>query len=233
MKKIRSILWGIRTGFLYCPVMFFCFFSLIIKGKFTLQLEIKKAFEHNNCSCFHLSTEHHGELFGAGFVFADGYENEYTINLECEKCIDFLQRIMVYIDNISKDDIILVGQSRLIPYDICTQTFIRSATFLEGIKPDIAIVVINPYVDSSDYIEDTIHALKSIYKCRTIALAYSDNTVNWDENGKIIKCPLSDSMKKELNEYCSSLYQLPVGCITDKNFIDSIVNSIFDICKEF
>ncbi len=30
MKKIRSILWGIRTGFLYCPVMFFCFFSLII-----------------------------------------------------------------------------------------------------------------------------------------------------------------------------------------------------------
>lgn len=202
------------------------------QGKFTLQVALKQALEERNCRCFYLSTENHGAFMNAGVTFSDGYRNDHTIDLGCDQKIDLLRRIMVYIDNKTDSDLIITGgQSRLIPYNVNENTFIRSATFLEGVLPDLAIVVINPLTDVSDYIKDTINALKSVYKCTTFALAFSDYTVTVDDSGRFTKKKLSSVEIVELSQNFSSQYNILCGCITDSTFISLVANEILEICK--
>lgn len=200
------------------------------QGKFTLQLLLKSYLLKKGVKSFFLSTEHQAELLGADFSYADGYANDTTIHLNSEKRIDCIQRIMQYADNCSNNDIILVGgQSRLIPYNIEEQTFMRSAVFLEGVKPDLAIVVINPLIDLEDYIYDTIYALSSIYKCKTISLAYSDCTPQINESGTLKKKHLTDKEKIEISDYYRKKFNIFCGCITDSNYLEKLVEHLLNL----
>lgn len=201
------------------------------QGKVTLQMNIKNAFEKRGLHPFYISTENHGSLLGAGFTFASGYGNDKIISLDTDKCINFLNHVMSYVDDLPTYDLFLVGnQSWLIPYNK-EQTFMRSATLLEGIKPDLAVLVVNPLIDPYDYIQDTISALKSIYKCQVIALAFSDNTPSYNSYGKICKKKLCDLEIKEQIEKLTESFGIPTGFIGNEEFIDSIINKIIELCE--
>lgn len=202
------------------------------QGKVTLQMNLKRAFERRDLRPFFLSTEHQGGLLGANLTFADGYDNRDTIFLSAESGIDCLQRLMIYADSLADKDLILVGgQSWLIPYNIEEQTFIRNAVFLEGVRPDLAVLTINPLLDQELYIRDTIHALKSIYKCRTVAMAFSDYTPCLQANGGIGKRKLQPEEIPALAARLADEYGMPCGCIMDQEYVDSIALYIVKCCQ--
>ena len=203
------------------------------QGKFTLQIGLKKELEKKQCKCFFFSTENHAQLMKAGFVYADGYGNNHVIKLGTESKIDYLRRIMVYIDNMSDCDMILVGgQSRLIPYDINEQTFIRNAVFLEATLPDLSILVINPLLDDPEYILDSINSLKGIYKCRTIALAFSDYTPQVDDNGHLNYIKLTSQDIEKISQRLYEAYGILCGCIVNDQFLSALATRIFAVCGE-
>lgn len=196
------------------------------QGKFTLQVKLRERLNQRNISCYHLSTEHQATILGADLTFADGYENNRIMEIDTVTKIRVLKSIMTYIDNRSKDDFIMVGgQSWLIPYNIKEQTFIRYAVFLEATQPDCSIVVFNPLLDVEEYVKDTLAVLKSLYKCKTIAVAFSDYTP-YVRNGKIKHKSLEEQEKQEISKKWSEILGLPCGCITDSNYMDQLVDCI-------
>ena len=200
------------------------------QGKFTFQINLKEELKKRQINCYHLSTEHQAAFLGANMTFADGYENNLTINVNLETKLNVLRSLMVYIDNTSKDDFILVGgQSWVIPYNIKEQTFMRYAIFLEAVQPDCAVLVINPLLDNEEYVKDTIAVMSSLYKCRTIATAFSDRTP-YIEGERIRYKHLSTEDIENLSDQWSKILDLPCGCITDKKYISYVTDCI---CKEF
>lgn len=201
------------------------------QGKVTLQMNIKNAFEEKGFRPFYISTENHGSLLGADFTFASGYGSDRIVSLDSDKCISFLNHIMSYADDLPGYDLFLVGnQSWLVPYSK-EQTFMRSAILLEGVKPDMAVLVVNPLIDPYDYIKDTIFALKAIYKCQVIALAFSNNTPCYNSYGKIFRKKLYDSEIDEHANRLSKSFEIPAGFIGNKEFIDSIIERVIELCE--
>lgn len=195
------------------------------QGKFTLQLQMRKSMTEQGVKTFFLSTEHQGELLGADFVYADGYQNGSIMKISLEDRIVCLNKIMQYADKCTDCDLVIVGnQSRLIPYNAEEHTFMRSAVLLEGTRPDYAFVVVNPYTDPDDYVRNTIAALDAIYRCKTIALAFSDTTNKVNEEGKFIRCTLTKDEKEKIANKYEERFQLPCGCITDEEYIRSITD---------
>lgn len=198
------------------------------QGKFTLQLAIREKLRERGVSCYHMSTEHQASILGADFTFADGYENNLIMKVGLERKLQVLNAIMVYIDNTSKDEMILVGgQSWVIPYNIKEQTFMRHAVFLEGVKPDRTIVVINPLLDDEEYVKDTIAAIKSIYKCITFAVAFSDYTP-YMKNYKVAYKKLDGEQIQEISEKWRAILGVPCGCITDSAYIEELTDYIIE-----
>lgn len=231
-KMFNSINLIVRNNYPIAKPVVGVFGTSSAQGKLTLQVLLKLGLEALNYKCFFLSTENHAQLFDADYVVADGYGNNSTMKLDADSKSQFLKKLMVYIDNTSKADLILTGgQSRLIPFDISTHTFLRSASFLEGVCPDLAIVVINPLIDPKEYIEDTIIALKAVYKCRTVALAFSDYSVNHDEKGRLFYEKLSEKTRNEISQRTEELFNIPCGCINDKWFVGLVTKIIIDSCK--
>ncbi|MDD5901680.1 MAG: DUF1611 domain-containing protein [Lachnospiraceae bacterium] len=200
------------------------------QGKLTLQMLMRKHMREKGVSPFFLSTEHQGKLLGADFTYADGYMNDATIQVPMEERVGILKKIMSYADNCTDTEVVLVGgQSRLIPYHAETQTFLRSAVFLEGVKPDLAVLVVNPILDPPQYIQDSISTLAALYKCETVALAYSDHTPKVDENGKFKKEKLNQEEEQEINKKLEERFGLMSGCITDDVFCSSVVDKVITI----
>ena len=200
------------------------------QGKFTLQLHMRKALAGRDVKAFFLSTEHQGELLGADFVYADGYQNGSTIKLPLEDRITCLNKIMQYADKCTDCDLVIIGnQSRLIPYNVDEHTFMRSAVLLEGTKPDYAVVVVNPCTDPDDYVRNTIMALDAIYRCKTVALAYSDTTNKVNEEGRFIRQILTKEEKEGIEDEYEEKFHLPCGCITDDMYIRRIADILLKL----
>ena len=97
---------------------------------------------------------------------------------------------------------------------------------MEGIKPDYSIVVINPYTDPIAYIQDTISALSAVYKCRTLALAYSNVTHRADAGGRFARYILDDEDEIEIKRKYINAFHLPCGCIMDEGYIEEMVDDL-------
>lgn len=198
------------------------------QGKFTLQIYIKEYMKRRNIKCTHVSTEHHGEVLGADVVFPFGYEVKSNIDLPMEMQKVYIEKLMIYASFAFEGEFILVGgQSGIIPYSINYEGFLHNAVLLEGVKPDASILVFNPYMDDEEYVKDCMSALKAIYKCKTICMAFSDNTYK-NINGRWKKRHLEESEKKDIIDKSQRKYGVPCGCITDCDFIDVICKNIID-----
>lgn len=192
------------------------------QGKFTLQIGLKKALKRNKVSVYHMSTEHQAAVLGADLTFADGYGSDKIVTINSDDKIQLLKGLMVYIDNTSDADMVMVGgQSWVIPYNPRNQSFARYATFLEGVKPDRNILVINPILDSLEYVMDTINTIKGVCRCKTFATAFSDYTP-YVKNGRVLYKKLDDEEKKELSAKWRGLLKLPCGCISDDSYMDTL-----------
>jgi len=201
------------------------------QGKFTLQVYIKECMKKKGISCTHLSTEHQGEIMGADGVLPLGYDKDSNINLPMEFQKIYIEKYMMWLNYVHNGEFILVGgQSGVIPYSINYEGFLHSAVFLEGVKPDFAILVYNPYMDDEEYVNDCMLALKSVYKCRTIAMAFSDNTKK-KINGKWKNKKLDDTEKEELSKKGRETYKRSCGCITNQAYVEEICNTIIEYCS--
>lgn len=141
------------------------------QGKFTTQLRIKEVLKKEGYKVSHISTEPHGELFGAEFCFPYGHNG--SVFLEKSKWNQFLRILERGIQKFNDPDIILTGiQGGLAPRSHSTKyigTELNSIEFLYGVLPDGIICVINPQ-DSVELIKKNVEISK-IY-CNTKVIFY-------------------------------------------------------------
>lgn len=126
------------------------------QGKFTLQMELRKELKKQGCKVGQIGSEPSALLFGIDYIFPMGYNSTVYIREE-EKilyCNDLIRKLSE-----SCSDIIIVGSQRdTIPksfeniYQLPTSTY----AFLQGTKPDYAIVMIS-IEDEDNYILRTIN----------------------------------------------------------------------------
>jgi len=201
------------------------------QGKFTLQLLLREAFKKKGLIIDMLASEHHAGLFGCQYVFPNGFGGEQSIFLNLEDTMQWLMRYIVYIDQFGNGDLIMVcGQSWLIPNNIKRQSAIQNMAFLEATRPDFAVLVVNPYIDHREYIRDTILCLRSVYKCRVIALFFSDRTPQ--RSGHVLKNSLlTENQIYEISSYLFKEYSILSGCITDNNYVELVANMIINELK--
>lgn len=196
-------------------------------GKFTMQLNLRRVLSRKGIKFNHIGTEHHSEIFGIDTCYPNGYANNSVINLHMEERVSYLQHLMSYIDNNGEGDLIIVGgQSWLIPYDITTQTTLRSITLLEGTKPDLVILVVNPYMDPKQYIQDSIDTLRALFRCRTIGLAFSDKIAEPANEIVVRKRRLISGEENAIVSKLKNEFNCECGCITDEAFIENLIETI-------
>lgn len=144
------------------------------QGKFTLQLGLRRRLLDLGYKVGQLGTEHHSRLFGMDAAFPIGYAS--PVRLPIRFHVPYLDYKMREVNETADPDLILVGsQSGTIPFDIIEHSThsVTSVPFLFGTKPDACVLVVNS-IDPEDYVQDTIDALRSVAKCKTIAIAMSD-----------------------------------------------------------
>ena len=121
-----------------------------------------------------IGTEHHSALFGMDLAFPMGYAS--PLDLPLQVYVPYLDHKIREINQKKQPDIILVGsQSGTIPYDVNEHKThsLASIAFMLGTKPDACMLTVNS-IDSDEYIQDTIDAIRTIGKIPTILLAMSD-----------------------------------------------------------
>ena len=202
------------------------------QGKFTLQMLLRRELERKKVKLITLATEHQAAAMDVSICYPCGYGGENNIKLSMEQSIELLQKSIYYLEQTTDAEMILVGgQSWLIPYHIEEQTAIYNLAFLEAVRPDCAIVVENPEVDPPEYISDTVQCLRSIYKTRVIALAFSDRYIRIKGNTVMRRKPTEEE-KAKTAEQLQRTQNILAGCITDYNFIQQAVTRYLKIVEE-
>lgn len=144
------------------------------QGKFTLQLALRRRLKALGYRVGQLGTEHHSRLFGMDAAFPIGHASPARLPIRYH--IPYLDFTMRRINDTADPDLTLVGsQSGTIPFDIIEHSThsVTSVPFLLGTKPDACVLVVNS-IDPEDYVQDTIDAIRSVAKCKTLAIAMSD-----------------------------------------------------------
>ena len=199
------------------------------QGKLTCQLNLKKELENQGIIVNYIGTEHQSALLGSVFEYPMGYGGTSSIQLNIEEGIEYLQRAIFYVDKMVEGDLILLGgQSWLIPYDVEQQTAIYNLAFLEGTRPDYAVLVINPELDNEQYVLDTKATLESLYKCDVIAIFYSDMKP-YSNKAIQVKIKRSENDIRKMNKEISRKYNVFAGCINSSKDIEQAVDIL---CKK-
>ena len=144
------------------------------QGKFTVQLALRSKLIQAGYKVGQIGTEHHAQLFGMDVAFPTGYASPLQFPLQVH--VPYLDCKMREICATKKPDLMLVGaQSGSIPYDIHEpgNHTLSTLAFMLGTKPDANILVVNS-VDDSEYIRDTLNALKAMTKGPVLCLAMSE-----------------------------------------------------------
>lgn len=199
------------------------------QGKFTLQMLIRKELQKRNIQHISLLTEHQADLLGASICCPMGYGGEANIQINMEAQIEVIQKSLYYLEQTTDAEMILTGgQSWLIPHDIDRQAAIYNLAFLEAVRPDFSVVVVNPEVDCLEYIHDTINTLKSVYKTKTIAIAFSDKETVL--RGKVVlRKPRGIQNMKETAYYLREKTGIYAACITEGDFVKNIVDGFIKL----
>lgn len=199
------------------------------QGKFTLQMLIRRELKRRGIRHISLLTEHQAELLNASVCFPSGYKGENNIRLSIEEQIEVLQKSLYYLEQTTDAEMILAGgQSWLIPHDIDRQIAIYNLAFIEAVRPDYSVVVVNPEIDHIDYIRDTISGLKAIYKTRTIAVAFSDKKVVLCGRS-VLRQPRDAKNIIEVSNYLQQETGIYAGCITRGDFVNKIIDFFIDL----
>ncbi len=199
------------------------------QGKFTTQMRIKEILAREGYRVSHLSTEPHGELFGADFSFPYGYKS--TVFLRREKWSPFLRNVMKGMQEFNKPNIILTGIQRGViprgPAALGNET--SSLDFMFGVQPDALICAISPE-DSSAFIKDSVESARTFCKAKTVFFTLIPWTRNYikKENGRVI-CKhsfLNAEEKIEKLDYFSQQLNATVLDIMDSNNDELILKSV-------
>lgn len=194
------------------------------QGKYTLQMLIRNELDRLGIRYAFISTEHQAQFMGADVCFPYGYMAEKNIKISLEDTINVLGRLIYEVEQLKRPETFLVGgQSWLIPYNITKQTGIYNLAFLEATKPDYAIVLVNPEVDHTQYIQDTINTLIAVFKVRVIALAFSDKETITKKNATYRKKRTKENIEESAIKL-SHKYKILAGCICDPDFVQEVVN---------
>lgn len=138
------------------------------QGKYTLQLQLRKAFLKRGYQVGQLGTEPSAKLFGMDEMYPFGYAGERFTGKEE---IEYVNNVIHEID-IKNPDIIIAGsQSGTVPrlYNNTGQIPEAQLNFLMGVNPDAVILCVN-IDDSMSYIRRTIAAIEAIGNCKVILI---------------------------------------------------------------
>jgi len=133
------------------------------QGKFTTQLRVKNILEKEGYKVSQISTEPHGELFGASYSFPYGHQG--TVELLRGNWLEFLRTLVKCIQYYNKPNIIITGtQGCFIPR---TYEHVGNVTtsldYIFGIQPDGFICAINPQ-DTMEQITDVLDTMRIFTK---------------------------------------------------------------------
>ena len=200
------------------------------QGKFTLQLGLRKRLIDLGYRVGQLGTEHHSCLFGMDAVFPIGYAS--PVHLPIRFYVPYLDHKMREINSRDPDLILVGSQSGTIPYDILEHSThsVTSIPYLFGTKPDACILVVNS-IDPDDYVQDTIDAIRSIAKCKCIALAMSDKEKHIRQAYGKSLVSVKSLASAEVQRHISRLrrrFGLPVFCIADIADIEQLTDVAVD-----
>ena len=137
------------------------------QGKFTTQLRIKDILQNEGYRVSHISTEPHGELFGATFAFPYGHQG--TVNLPRTDWLEFLRILVKGTQYFNNPHIIITGtQGSFIPrtYKHVGDTT-TSLDFVFGIQPDGFVCAINPQ-DTLEQIQDVLDTIRIFTKAKLL-----------------------------------------------------------------
>ncbi len=202
------------------------------QGKYTLQLNLRKALLEKGYKIGQLGTEPSALLFGMDFCYPIGYDS--TVNIRGKESIIFINEKLSKIDN-GENDIILVGsQSQTIPYTSGNIGFYPLAQheLLLASNPDAIILCVN-VTDEIEYIERTISYIESLTQGKIIALVLFPLLKNnkWSITGnnyyKVSNIELK-KCKKILNNY----FNKNVFILNENEEINLLVESIIEYFKE-
>lgn len=130
-------------------------------GKFTTQLILNNLLNNAGYKTAFISTEPHGELFGAMFSFPFGYKD--TVLFNYSQWTNFLRSLTKCIEYYSNPDIIITGtQSWAVPPSFSMHPSgceFDVMQYIFGIQPDALVCAINPN-DNISLIQKTIAGLK-------------------------------------------------------------------------
>ena len=137
------------------------------QGKFTTQLRIKQILSHKGYDVRHISTEPHGELFGADICFPIGHNP--TVTTPQTSWGASISEILKALEYYRDPDIIITGiQGWAVPpvFGNDERDFDK-LQFISGFKPDAVICAINPN-DTAEIIEKNITAIEIITNCKLL-----------------------------------------------------------------
>ena len=196
------------------------------QGKFTTQLRIKNLMERSGYQVGFISTEPHGELFGATFSFPFGHND--TVFIDYRSWPDFLRSLGKAVEYYHHPDIILTGtQSWGIPPSFSMHPCggeLDAVQYLFGIQPDAVVCAINPN-DSIELIRRTMNAIQLTSAAKILFFVITpwlrEFTANVGGAGVSKTCLTKNELKEKIAFYEQQL-QIPVIDIMDQvndNFI--------------
>lgn len=198
------------------------------QGKFTTQLSVKHILEQEGYSVAHITTEPHGELFGATFAFPYGHKG--TVDLPRLQWLDFLRTLVKGTQHYNHPDLILTGtQGSFIPR---TYTHIGDVTtsidYIFGIQPDAYICAINPQ-DTLEQIQDLFHAIRIFTKAKPLFCVLTPHYRSFlgnDDNIHQINTTLHTDEYTEKMSYFQDKLGLKVLNILDQSNNSTILSLI-------
>ncbi len=201
------------------------------QGKFTTQLRIKEILENEGYNVAHISTEPHGELFGAVYSFPFGHNS--TIDMDRNSWSIFLRALLNAIESVLKPHIVITGtQGWTIPRAFHlnpTGQELNALEFLFGIQPDAVVCAINPN-DPIEVIKKHVDSINTLTNAKVLFYVMTPwlRDFNKNDGGKIVnnfrflsKVEIAD----KLLEY-QSILNAPVFDIMDESNNSEILNLI-------
>lgn len=199
------------------------------QGKFTTQLRLREILNKEGYKTGFVSTEPHGELFGANYCFPSGHMR--AVRLNANEIVIFTRNLYKALSHYIKPDIIVTGtQSAFIPPDplasLPVMCAMESVGYLYGALPDLVVCSIDPY-DKVDLILKTIRTANYFSNCKVLFFVVSPWTLK--ANGE--KIPVPEDILRERIQYYVAKLKKPVVNMMDKANDSMILKAIEDACS--
>lgn len=204
-------------------------------GKFTTQLILNNLLSDAGYKTSFISTEPHGELFGAIFSFPFGYND--TVLFDYSQWPNFLRSLTKCIEYYADPDIIITGtQSWAIPPSFSMHPSggeFDVMQYIFGIQPDAIICAINPN-DSIALIQKTITGLNICCNAKVLFFVITpwQREFRKMSNGQsqISRLLSNEELNERIHFYQNEL-DIPVIDIMEKDNHKFVLNTITNYYK--